>query len=205
MFRLPLLATLTLLVGAPSLPQPAPRPAVATVAHSYRPIEAIRWTYDDESFRGDSSWQLRFRHDRSSSSIGPSPSSSPASQPLASPPPPSEAAPGSEAPSVPLAETLRHSLPPSARSLSLLGLLLIAIGVVLYLARVVFIPLTFALMLSFLLSPLVSWLERWRLPRPVGAALIVMSLLGGVGVTALTQRHVTLEDVFVSLVGKGLD
>jgi hypothetical protein len=71
MFRLPLLATLTLLVGAPSLPQPAARPAAAAEARSYRPIEAIRWTYDDESFRGDSSWQLRFRHDRSSSSIGP--------------------------------------------------------------------------------------------------------------------------------------
>jgi hypothetical protein len=71
MFRLPLLATLTLLVGAPSLTQPAARPAAVAEARTYRPIEAIRWTYDDESFPGGSSWQLRFKHDHSSSSIGP--------------------------------------------------------------------------------------------------------------------------------------
>jgi predicted PurR-regulated permease PerM len=86
---------------------------------------------------------------------------------------------------VPLAETLRHSLPPPARSLALLGLLLIAVGVVLYLARVVFIPLAFALMLSFLLSPLMMRLERLRLPRPLGAALIVVALLGSAGFAAL--------------------
>lgn len=86
---------------------------------------------------------------------------------------------------MPLAETLRHSLPPSARSLSLLGLLLIAVGVVLYLAREVFIPLTFALMLSFLLSPLVTLLERARIPRALGGALIVLVLLGGTTFSAL--------------------
>jgi predicted PurR-regulated permease PerM len=69
--------------------------------------------------------------------------------------------------------------------MSQLGLLLIAVGVVLYLARVVFIPLTFALMLSFLLSPLVSWLERLRVHRALGAALIVTTLLAGVTVSAL--------------------
>jgi predicted PurR-regulated permease PerM len=97
----------------------------------------------------------------------------------------SDRAPGSEAPSVPLAETLRQSLPPSARTLSLLGLLLIAVGVVLYLARAVFIPLTFALMLSFLLNPLVRWLERMRVHRALGAALIVSTLLAGVTASAL--------------------
>ena len=86
---------------------------------------------------------------------------------------------------MPLAETLRHSLPPPARSLALLGLLLIAVGVVLYLARVVFIPLAFALMLSFLLGPLMVRLERLRLPRPLGAALIVTTLLGGAGFAVL--------------------
>ena len=50
---------------------------------------------------------------------------------------------------------------------------------VLYLARVVFVPLTFALMLSFLLSPMVTWLERLRVPRALGAAFVVVALLGG--------------------------
>ncbi len=105
--------------------------------------------------------------------------------PLFLPPKVPEPAPESETPSAPLAETLRHSLPPSARTLALIGLLLIAIGVVLYLARVVFIPLTFALMLSFLLNPLVRRLERLRVHRALGAALIVSSLLAGVSIAAL--------------------
>lgn len=82
-------------------------------------------------------------------------------------------------PSARLTEQIARSLPPSARSLAVVGLLLIAIGTVLYLARVVFIPLTFALMLSFLLSPVVSWLRRWRLPRAVGAAVVVTLLMAG--------------------------
>jgi predicted PurR-regulated permease PerM len=95
-----------------------------------------------------------------------------------------EASPTSAAPpasAVPLSEQIAKALPPSARTLALLGLLLIAVGCVLYLARVVFIPLTFALMLSFLLSPAVTWLQRWRMPRSVGAALVVTLLLGAGG------------------------
>lgn len=88
-------------------------------------------------------------------------------------PPPSAMPPSSR-----LGEQLARALPPSASTLALLGLLLIAAGSVLYLARVVFIPLTFALMLSFLLSPAVTWLERLRLPRAVGAAVVVTLLLG---------------------------
>jgi predicted PurR-regulated permease PerM len=82
-------------------------------------------------------------------------------------------------PSARLGQQLARALPPSARTVALLGLLLIGVGCVLYLARVVFIPLTFALMLSFLLSPAVTWLERRRLPRSLGAALVVLLLLGG--------------------------
>jgi predicted PurR-regulated permease PerM len=114
------------------------------------------------------------------------------SYPASQPPEPAEP-PASAAPSAPLAETLRHSLPPSARSLALLGLLLIAVGVVLYLARVVFIPLTFALMLSFLLSPLVTWLERLKLPRALGAALVVTALLGAVGFSVLRLAEPAAE------------
>ncbi|HTV21847.1 MAG TPA: AI-2E family transporter, partial [Polyangiaceae bacterium] len=51
--------------------------------------------------------------------------------------------------------------------------------------RVVFIPLTFALMLSFLLSPAVTWLEHRRLPRSVGAAIVVSVLLGAGTVTGV--------------------
>jgi predicted PurR-regulated permease PerM len=94
-------------------------------------------------------------------------------------PPPQSAKPPSIAPpSSRLSEQLARALPPSARTLALLGLLVIASGAVLYVARVVFIPLTFALMLSFLLSPTVTWLQHRRVPRSVGAAAVVLVLLG---------------------------
>jgi hypothetical protein len=70
MIRLPLLAALTLMTAAPSLPQSAGGAASTAEARSYHPIERIHWTYDDESFAGRSSRQLRFTHDHSNSSIG---------------------------------------------------------------------------------------------------------------------------------------
>jgi predicted PurR-regulated permease PerM len=79
-------------------------------------------------------------------------------------------------PSSKLGEQLAR-LPPSTRALPMLGLFLMGIVAGLYLARVVFIPLTFAIMLSFLLSPAVTWLQRRSVPRSVGAALVVSVLL----------------------------
>jgi predicted PurR-regulated permease PerM len=49
----------------------------------------------------------------------------------------------------------------------------------LYFAKVVFIPIALALLLSFLLTPIVTILERIKLPRAV-AILIVMTTLAGV-------------------------
>jgi predicted PurR-regulated permease PerM len=46
----------------------------------------------------------------------------------------------------------------------------------LYLAKQVLVPLTLAVMLSFLLSPVCDWLERWRLGRI--PAVLVTALLG---------------------------
>jgi predicted PurR-regulated permease PerM len=51
----------------------------------------------------------------------------------------------------------------------------------LYFAREFLIPLTFALLLSFVLSPLVRALARLRVRPPLGAALVLLALLGGVG------------------------
>jgi predicted PurR-regulated permease PerM len=106
---------------------------------------------------------------------GPPPSAIPASTKPPSLPPPSSK----------LSEQLARALDPSARTLAMLGTFLIGLGAVLYLARVVFIPLTFALMLSFLLSPTVTWFERRRVPRALGAALLVLSLLGVGGFAAV--------------------
>ena len=61
-----------------------------------------------------------------------------------------------------------------AQSVSLNGLFIIAVLYTLYFASALFIPLTLAVLLTLLLGPAVGWLERRRIPRPLGAAVIVV-------------------------------
>ena len=64
-----------------------------------------------------------------------------------------------------------------------LGTLVVVIAC-LYFARPVFIPLALAVLLTFLLNPLVNALERHRLPRiaaVVVTVLLAFTLLGGIG------------------------
>lgn len=58
----------------------------------------------------------------------------------------------------------------------------------LYFARVFLIPITFAVLLDFLLSPAVRALVRWHVPLPLAAALVLIGLLGvsGLGVYDLS-------------------
>jgi predicted PurR-regulated permease PerM len=46
----------------------------------------------------------------------------------------------------------------------------------LYFGREILIPLSMAVLLTFLLGPLVTWLERRRLPRPVAVILVMGSI-----------------------------
>lgn len=67
----------------------------------------------------------------------------------------------------------------------------------LYFAREFLIPIVFALLLNFLLSPLIRLLMRWRIPAPAGAALVVLTLIAGIGSGAYqlagpAQRWATL-------------
>ena len=60
----------------------------------------------------------------------------------------------------------------------------------LYLAKGVLVPLTLAVLLSFLLSPVCDWLERWRLgriPAVLVTALLGFTVLGIVTWTAAVQ------------------
>src|SRR5581483_12130875 len=53
---------------------------------------------------------------------------------------------------------------------------------VLYLAKVLFLPLAFAILFAFLLAPIVALLERIRLPRSLAAVIVILgfgTLLGG--------------------------
>ena len=51
----------------------------------------------------------------------------------------------------------------------------------LYFAREFLIPITFALLLNFLLSPLIRRMARWHLKAPIAAAIVVIALIGAVG------------------------
>lgn len=65
-----------------------------------------------------------------------------------------------------------------------LSFILILLGVmVLYFGREIFVPLALAVLFSFLLTPLVTRLEKLRAPRPLAACvavLLALSLAGGV-------------------------
>ncbi|KAA6459220.1 AI-2E family transporter [Acidobacteria bacterium AB60] len=76
----------------------------------------------------------------------------------------------------------------SARLLSRLWFLTIAAAAiaVLYAAKVLFLPLAFAVLFAFLLSPVVAALERLRLPRTLASVLVILSFATLVGVGAWT-------------------
>lgn len=69
------------------------------------------------------------------------------------------------------------------RSLSLAVLAVLAVIFMLHWARAVFIPLLLGLMISYTLSPAVDRLQKWHVPRAIGAAVLLLSLVGGMGAT----------------------
>jgi predicted PurR-regulated permease PerM len=76
----------------------------------------------------------------------------------------------------------------TSKTSSLAGLLVAA--AILYLARDVLIPLALAILLSFLLAPVVRRLEQWRLGRvfaTFAAVAIAFSAIAGVGYVAARQ------------------
>ncbi len=74
------------------------------------------------------------------------------------------------------------------------GLLTLAVGVVLiaalYLGREVFVPLVLAVLLSFVLAPVVNLLRRLhlgRVPSVIVAVLLALGVIGGIGTVIGTQ------------------
>jgi predicted PurR-regulated permease PerM len=78
---------------------------------------------------------------------------------------------------------LRLHMPVDVRSFSLALLALVAALFTLHVAAAVFVPILLGVMLSYALAPAVELLQRLRLPRALAAALVLMSLVGGVGWT----------------------
>ena len=107
------------------------------------------------------------------SEAGPTP---PASEPA---PPDLAATPAPE----PERERLLLHMPVDVRSASLIFLAVLAGIFTLHWAAKVFIPLMLTLLLTYALAPLVDKLQQWRLPRWLGAAVVLLGLGGGLGWT----------------------
>lgn len=71
--------------------------------------------------------------------------------------------------------------PTEFKSIALKGLFIIAFLYTLYFARALILPFTLALLLTFLLRPVVRALKKVKIPELVGAALILIALLGSTG------------------------
>lgn len=65
-----------------------------------------------------------------------------------------------------------------SRPLALTVIAVLAVLYTLYFARSFLLPIAFAVLLDFLLSPAVRTLARFRIPTPMGAAVMVLGLIG---------------------------
>ncbi|TAJ23420.1 MAG: AI-2E family transporter, partial [Planctomycetota bacterium] len=79
----------------------------------------------------------------------------------------------------------RRAVPPSWKSSRLLTLAAVVVVVAaLYFARGVLIPFALALLVSFLLTPLVTRLQRWRFPRVLAVVTAVLLVTVAAGSTS---------------------
>jgi predicted PurR-regulated permease PerM len=88
-----------------------------------------------------------------------------------------------KATAVPHKPEIGHSHDFDVRSISLTGLFILAIVWFLHQAQDFAVPLTVALLLHFLLIPVVRWFKRHRVIEPVAAAIILLVITGLVAVT----------------------
>src|SRR3954470_20627560 len=73
------------------------------------------------------------------------------------------------------------SKPFDIRSLALTGLFILAVLYTIYFTRAVLLPLVLALMLSYLLRPVIRALAKVRIAPPIGSAIVLVSLIAIAG------------------------
>lgn len=94
----------------------------------------------------------------------------------------------------PPTSTAKIEIPPTSsaerRETAMNILVVIALLFALQWARDFLIPLVFGILIAYTLNPIVSWLERRRLPRAVGASLVMIALLAsGATITATLYKE----------------
>ncbi len=86
------------------------------------------------------------------------------------------AGPGAKSPDIERTSDAMDSL--RGRSVEATVLTVLALLYTLYFARLFLIPIVFALLLNFLLSPLIRLMSRFWIKPPLGAALVLLMLIG---------------------------
>jgi predicted PurR-regulated permease PerM len=72
-------------------------------------------------------------------------------------------------------------VPINVRSMTLVVLTVLAVLAALRWASPFFIPLMLGFMFSYALSPIIDTLQRWRIPRAISAAVLILGILFGMG------------------------
>lgn len=73
------------------------------------------------------------------------------------------------------------NMPRGANSVALTVLAVVAVVFALHWAQAIFIPLMLAMMISYALSAPVNLLQKWHIPRAIGAAVLLLAIVGGTG------------------------
>jgi predicted PurR-regulated permease PerM len=89
-------------------------------------------------------------------------------------------------------------VPVNVRSMTLVVITALAVLATLKWASAFFIPLMLGFMFSYALSPIVDTVERWRIPRSVSAAVLILGILGG-AVGAIYAFSDDANELFQSL------
>ena len=71
--------------------------------------------------------------------------------------------------------------PTDASRVSLAILAVLAVIYTLHWAQAVFIPVMLGVMISYAFSPPVNQMEKWHIPRAIGAAVVLLGIVGGLG------------------------
>ena len=66
----------------------------------------------------------------------------------------------------------------SRGTLPVVGLFVLAVVVAIYLGRAILMPLLFGMIMAVVLAPVVERLSRFRIPEPLGAALVMLAMVG---------------------------
>ena len=80
-----------------------------------------------------------------------------------------------------VAAPLAMRMPVDVYSFSLALLTVLAVIFMLHWVRAIFIPLMLGVMISYALSPPVNLMQKWRIPRAIGAAVLLLGIVGGTG------------------------